>query len=164
MKIDYFIRIVLFYLAFVFLFGFRNSIADDASLLGDGINAPHSEQGKEGLKTLIKEAEMNGVENGRWSLQFGQKPEKNGDPSTFENENQSKKPLDLTYKPDFPDNSKWKNSLNIKRNRRYQGLFEESSENEALELKGELLRSFEMEEEKYKPIDGAGIRIELKTD
>lgn len=163
MKIDHLILIVLFCLAGASLLGFEDSFAEESPQVEDGTDSALAEQDHEDQHKLTKE-EQKEMKVGSESLKPRQEAENKGDSSAAANENTDKKPLDLTFKPDFPDNPKWNDQFNTEREQRYQDLFGDANKNRKLLLKGEFLRSFEIEEEKYKAIDGAGIRLELNTE
>ena len=162
MKIDLSTQLVLICSLGVVLCGIGKSIAGDSPQIESGVNSIPKNQDGRTQHTFPMEVPQGEKDISVESIQTRKEPENKSDASDTDNESVVNKPLDLTFKPDFPDNHQWNDQFNTGQ-QRYQGLFDGSNKNSTLQMKGEFLRSFEAEDEKYKTIDGAGIRFELNT-
>lgn len=162
MKIDLTALLVLVCSLGAVLCGLEEAIAFDSPQLESGVNSTLNNQEKRTQHTLPMEVQQEEKEISSEPIQTRKEPESKVDASDAENENTVNKPLDLTFKPDFPDNPEWNDQFNTK-GQRIQDLFDDRKKNNTLQLKGEFLRSFEAEDEKHKTIDGAGIKFELNT-
>ncbi len=164
MKMNHFILMALFCLTVASLFKYENSFAFESPRIEQGADSDQENPDQEDLIKPVDGKEGDKLQESAEPLQPEREPQEKGNPGEAIKQNVDKKPLDLTFKPDFPDNPRWNDQFNSGSQQRYQDWFDSRNKNRKLELKGEFLRSFEIEEEKFKPIDGAGIRIELNTE